>query len=198
MTHYSRPWKAPDGELREIAYQKLAVAWLEWMCRGNIGVSEQDERYRWVTEGRDFGAGYSSCADAAHSLYFRLGVREPWVNRAEHKGWAMGANVSRLAWMCPQARPYRGEPLEPGDVIIVWSRSGDEHVICVIESHGDVLYTAEYGQPGGALKTRVVQGGKIGQRRIQRWLPLRDVLAAAQANGRLVDADEPVPEGELP
>lgn len=175
----------------------LAVSLLEYACRGNK-VAESDERYRQVTEKRDFGAGYSSCADLAHWLYFRLGVRERWVNRDEHLDWVMGANVSKLAWSCPQARKYDGELLEPGDVIIVWSRPGDEHVICVIESHGDILYTAEYGQPGGALKTRKVVDGKIGHRRIQRWLPLRDVLAAAQANGRLVDADEPVPEGELP
>ena len=206
MTALFRPWSYPEmpGDIR-IASQKLAVALLEWACRGSLGVSEQDDRYRLVTEGRDHGAKYSSCGDLAHWLYYRLGVRQPWVNRAEHKGWRVGLNVSNLCWSPPnaQARPSTSADFfEPGDVIVVWNlpQGTDSHVLCVIEHDRakGVLLTAEYGQPGGALRTRVLtekQGAwYIGLRRVRRRLSLQDVLGAAASMGLLEGAEEPIPE----
>lgn len=201
-----RIWTPPENlsETR-IAYQKLAVALLEWACRGSTGVSEQDARYRMVTEGRDHGASYSSCGDLAHWLYYRLGVRQPWVNRAEHHGWKVGMNVSTLCWNPPneQAKPSSSvDFFEPGDVIVIWNlpHGTDSHVVCVIDhdrSKGTLL-TAEYGQPGGALRTRLLiekQGAwYIGARRVRRRLSLQDVLGAAAGQGKLEGAEEPIPE----
>lgn len=204
-----RPWPWPlEQQARVIGSQKLAVAILEWTTRGSLGVSESDERYRLVTERRDNGP-YSSCADLAHWMLYRLGVRLDWINRTEHNGWISGVNVSRLCWLPNKAaRAYTGGELLPGDVITIRSpdlppTQDDSHVICVLEQEGDALRTAEYGQPGGALRIRtlrrvyddkgVYKGTFIGARRIERHLPLQHVLTLAEASGELVDAEEPIP-----
>jgi hypothetical protein len=175
---------------------------LEWACRGTAGVSEQDPRYVEVTEGRDFGAGYSSCADLAHWLLYRVGVRSPWINRAEHTGWKTGVNVSRLAYsvprlMCRTETP--GSVFDCGDVLIVWNKPDgtDAHVMVVYEyDHRTVTLTvAEYGQPGGHIKERplVARNGHlyIGQRQIQRWLPFACVTNVASELGQLSEITYP-------
>jgi hypothetical protein len=136
-----------------------------------------------------------------------------------------GANVSRLTqWLSPVAPNVHTTLMcTPGDILIVRGAPGTEHVICVIDHHIEnefpehgswvdkhVLMTAEYGQPGGALRTRDVElrqdrddcgracacppygeGLYIGQRRILYRIPLLDVLAQARAAGRLVAAESP-------
>lgn len=185
-----------DNPIDPIHAQKLAVKWLEWAC-ANGQVSEAHPRYKLVTENRDWGAGYSSCGDLAHWLLYRLGVRASWVNRTEHNGWKVGQNVSLLAWNRLAQTVEDTMIVEPGDVFVIWSRQDgtDAHVLVAIDRQGDTLLTAEYGQPGGALKSRqIVQRGKhvyLGNRRVQKRLPLLTVLSVAQEEGMLEGPEEP-------
>jgi hypothetical protein len=173
--------------------RKLAVHWLEWACGWPeaTAVDTTHERYRAVTEGRH-GPGYSSCGDLAHWMLFRLGVRLAWINRAECRGWRVGANINKLVpppiGACGQARPWRGGPLDGGDVLIIankWPAGTDAHAVCVCVEEPGWLGTAEYGQPGGALKTHRWDGVRIGQRKVQTVLRLDDVLYAAWHVGLL-------------
>jgi hypothetical protein len=186
--------------------RKLAVAWLEWACGHPYAdsVPETDQRYQIVTEGRDKPTkGYSSCADLAHWMLYRVGVRLPWINRAEHQGWRDQVNVSRL---CAHSVPWTPlADVQGGDIVVIanrWPSGYDAHVVCVIDDNGDGTWaTAEYGQPGGALCQRRVQSGVMGYRRIRVWLPLGRVLGEACAVGQLVAAEVPPPEiepSELP
>ncbi len=206
MTPEFRKWAHPTDPTEDtIASRRLAVALLEWACR-NKAVETTDERYKRVIEKRKYEPPSSSCGDCAHWLLFRLGVRLTWVNRDENGGWIPGKNVSRLCWAPSPAVPARKTDVyEPGDIIVIWSRPstkdqrGDEHVVCVIDHDPktQTLQTAEYGQPGGALRTHVLisqNGGLyIKNRRIQRVLRLQEVLSFARRMGKLVGADEPVP-----
>jgi hypothetical protein len=180
-------------------YQILAVRWCEYACGGSRGRPEHgDPVYDAVTEGRDFGRGYSSCGDLAHWMLYRCGVRAPWLNRDEHEGWRTGVNVSRLCGAVRYARPPADVVLSPGDITIVYNKpsGSDAHVSVVIDHDvaGGSLQTADYGQPGGALCTRSVTRSlghtTIGSRRLQHVLRLEDVLRA----GPLVGAEDP-PEG---
>ena len=176
-------------------YQLLAVGWCGYACDGSQGRPERgDAVYDAVTEGRDFGRGYSSCGDLAHWMLYRLGVRAAWLNRSEHNGWKPGVNVSRLCGVVRYAAPSSDIVLQPGDVTVVYNRAGgsDAHVSVVIDHdvrRGE-LQTADYGQPGGSLKTRAIarSGGRviIGARQLRHVLRLADVLEA----GPLVEADE--------
>lgn len=199
------PWSSP---LDEHAARRLAVHLCEYACDGSRGRPEKgDPVYDAVTEGRDFGPGYSSCADLAHWLLFRLGVRHSFLNRAEHLGWEQGVNLSRLAWCRYAVSPTAEDRFEPGDILIVWNHpQGRDGHVCVVIQDGrvergqDELETANYGAPGGAIKTSPVSYSKVlsgprravlGKRVIQRWVPLGRLLAGAQREGKLVDADDP-------
>lgn len=188
-------------------------ALLDWACGGEAHLKRGN--YMAVVEGRDWPK-YSSCADLAHWLLYRLGCRQPWINRAEHQsgdfgkpGWDNQVNVGRLAYSAPNK--VRQTPLpgymvvEPGDILIVWSRpdTTDSHVMVAASSQRlpGTLRVAEYGQPGGHLKDKMVSGrdgalyvhGAKSSKRIQRWLPLHLVITDAAEQGLL----EPVnlPEG---
>lgn len=160
-------------------YRKRAVGWLEYACAGNPGLDSP--RHLEVKEHRK-GKGYSSCGDLAHWLWYRLGVRLDFLNRAEHQGWTCGANVSRIV---SQAVPYTGEKLEGGDVIVVandWPRGRDAHVICIIDQPtAGELWTAESGLPGNGLQTRMLPM----RRKIRVVLTLDHVLTEAERGGRL-------------
>lgn len=161
------------------AYRRLATELLAFACDGPKGRDEHDAVYREITEGRDGPspqqmAKYSSCADLAHWLYYRLGFREDWINREECHGWVVGANLNR--W-CPVpigpnrfARKPEAIDFNPmaGDVIVINNAYGG-HVLCVqyAEIPNDTpspeqpmpmldLWTAEYGQPGGMQKAHSV------------------------------------------
>lgn len=185
--------------------RKLALAWLEHACNGEHGRPEKgDAVYDAVTEHRDIGKTYSSCGDLAHWLLFRLGVRSPWINRAEFGGWRVGANISRLAWSAI-ARPARpADHYEAGDVLIIWSKpdTTDSHALVVREHltvgppQGTVIRSADYGQPGGKYRERAVVIGPhstriLGGRTIQRVLPLADVMARAWTLGQLAAPELP-------
>lgn len=168
------------AQTRILPYQKLASRLLEYACTD--AAERKSARALEITEGRNAFHRYSSCADLAHWLYYRLGVRDPWVNRDEHLGWAVGVNVSRLGTAGGFRNPPRGG-LDAGDVTIEWSRSDgtDAHVRCIVACTGPEEYaTAEYGQPGGLLKQiKISPDGLIGHKRIHRYLPLEAVLSAA-------------------
>jgi hypothetical protein len=172
---------------------------LTYATDGDTGRSESDPVYREITENRDTGKAYSSCADLAHWMYERLGMRGPWLNRASlPQGFRYGVNVSRLAYKCPEARaPHKGEQFETGDVLIVWNREDttDAHVLVVREHSPGVIDSADYGQPGGARRRRgllVTSAGNmiLGGRRVQRVLRLREVVRGAVARGELAQVEE--------
>lgn len=206
-----------DTPVVPIHAQKLAVAHLEWACDGG-GVGLDHPTYRLVasmSEDRRAGRSrnetariqgwrhpFSSCAFLGHWLLEVLGVRLPWVGRDIPKN-----PLSRLAWATRQdgsalARtPQGAEDLSPGDIFVVWNDTSpntkDAHVECVIDSvpASGIVQVAAYGQPGGALRTRMVGelGGKvtIGGRVLRRHLPLLEVLREAQAHGLLEDPLDP-------
>jgi hypothetical protein len=201
MTVYRVAWDQP---INEHAARLLAVTLCEFACNGSRGRPEHgDAVYDAVTEHRDFGAGYSSCADLAHWMLFRLGVREGFINRREHRGFAQGVNLSRLAW-CKYSRAASArDRYEPGDILVVWSRTDtlDAHVTVVLrDSRTEApaenrIETANYGSPGGAIKTSAmrytVSLAVLGSRPIRRWIPLAPLLVSLQEQGRLQSAEDP-------
>jgi len=184
---------------------RLAPALLDWACVGGT-TNETHPNYVEVTEGRDVVKGYSSCGDLAHWLLYRLGCRQEWVNRKEHRGWATGMNVSRLAFTAPllvRRSPIPGIVASPGDIFIQWDRPDgtDAHVfLCRKEQRlPGQMTVAEFGQPGGHIRDRMVtarDGYLYSGRRIQRWLPLDLCITDAAERGEL----EPVnfPESFMP
>ncbi len=173
-------------------YRALADLLLFYAC-GINGRGEKDPVYVSVTEGRDTTPGYSSCADLGHWLHYRLGLRGSWINRKEHKGWKVGMNVSRLAYS-PIADSFPQEPYECGDIGIIWSLpdTTDAHVLVFRGALPSGYATAEYGQPGGALKDRKVVGGLIGKRRIHRILRLQEAIDTCAGSGALVEPDKKI------
>lgn len=184
------------------ARRALVRPLLAWACIGGAW-NKVHPNYAAVTERRQVGK-YSSCGDLAHWMYFRVGVREPWVNRAEHRGWKMGWNVTYLdqkPYRVPSHRSIGELRFELGDVIIVRGAPGTEHVI-VCESYDPAtreLLTGEFGQPGGARKRHVLTPGQgidvrpmIGKRTIMWHLPFAEVLTQAAEKGLLVEPDVPM------
>jgi hypothetical protein len=188
------------------------LKYLEHACHWPDGRDENDPVYRAVTENRDRAGArpgqpgyYSSCGDLAHGLYEWLGIRLPWVNRKGLGQYRIGHNVSRLAGADSARFPEPGDVYAPGDVFLVWDRQDttDAHVICCVEHiPGDrAIVTAEYGQPGGAIRTRAwTPGGgtakapippRIGGRALRLVLPLADVLDEAQRAGKFIEGAEP-------
>lgn len=201
----------------------LIVDWFEWACgwpppepsgldaaaaahREVPGVDEDDERYIIVTEGLDPGSFHikpdpvSSCAMLPHFGFFRVGVREPWIDRKEAPGGWRGDGLV-LARLVQQSRPFSLDtqpPLDGGDVVIIandWPRGRDAHVVCCItelnQNGRRILCTAEYGRPGGELDTHDISRGFIGRRKIQARLDFPDILTQAFVRGLLVEPEPP-------
>lgn len=172
-----------QGQL--MAYRCAAAALVNYACNGGKGRDESDEIYKDVTEGRDIGkqqASYSSCGDLGHWLLYRLGVRESWVNRKEHGSYRIGRNVSNLCWSpCPSMAPLPAQRFDAGDILVVYNRddSRDAHVLVALEHRDGVLLSGDYGQPGGALRTRELRDGKVGGRKIRHVLTLPMALSGA-------------------
>lgn len=174
---------------------------LEYACNPPRGRGENDPTYQQVTEGRDVGKAqksYSSCGDLAHWILYRLGVRSDFVNRNENKGWKDQANISKLAFSPAAEVPSASTQYKPGDIIIIWSEANgsDAHAIVVSEQTGaNKLETGEYGQPGGAIKNRTIKIKDgvpyMGNRKVQRIIPLEKVLAMAREKGELADVQLP-------
>ena len=156
---------------------------------------------RGLVEGRKYKPPASSCGDAPHCLYFRLGVRFDWVNRAEHHGWEyLGArnNITRLTakkkfGVNPIAKVSTSDDyFECGDVLIVnVSDPNTTHALCVLhhDPNNGTILSMESGQPGAAIRLHkcVPDGGrwKIGKRHVDSWLPLDSLIYAAQEADQL-------------
>lgn len=172
----------------------MAATYLELATNGELGRDESDPIYKAITEGRDFGAGYSSCGDLCHWLLYRLGVRAPWLNRDEAHGWKAGKNISRIAWQCREARPpSRGDLYEAGDILATWNdpNGTDAHVMVVRYHQGEHIYSADLGQPGAAQRTRLLHLGMLGGKKLQKVIPLGVLLRAEHARGTLATAEDP-------
>jgi hypothetical protein len=85
----------------ELEASRLAASLLLTYAVSDEVRSTLDPVYRTIVEGRT-GPKYSSCGDLAHWLLFRLGVRAPFINRAEYResdgghGWRVGLNLNLL------------------------------------------------------------------------------------------------------
>ena len=186
---------------RDLAKQLLTYSCDGLKCRPEKG----DPVYDAVTEDRDCGDVYSSCGDLGHWLLYRLGVRLGIVNRKEHLGWARGQNISKLAWCRYAKTPTRKDTFGCGDIIIIWNKpeGTDAHLMCVLEdvTTGTIrrITVANYGQPGGKISTPKVFYVKLGtseriilgDRIIQKWIPLMSVLGDAKKQDKLVEAEDP-------
>jgi hypothetical protein len=213
---------------KEFYYQQLAANLLLYAVDGPHGRDELDEVYIDVTEGRDGPSvasrqKYSSCADLAHWLYYRLGVRTAWINRKEHDGWIVGVNLN--CWVGRPIGPnqYATKPtvgydlwqkdlFSIGDVVVVDNKYGG-HVMVVqaYEPPGMMssasgaavtlpqLYTADYGQPGGLQKRRQVtsdgSGVRVGGNLVIAHVRMLDVLRGELARENLASPDVDVLEG---
>jgi len=136
------------------AFRLAASALLTYAVNGSVR-STSDPVYRSIVESR-LGPKYSSCGDLAHWFLYRLGVRAPWINRAEFKaplghGWRVGLNLNLLTappvGACTQAtavRPVKSSDadavaheaipdFESGDVFLISNVWGG-HCICVTGS----------------------------------------------------------------
>lgn len=195
-------------------YRMLAGTFLQYACDGSTGRAETDPIYQIVVEGRDgpspqTRAKYSSCGDLAHWLYFRLGVRAGFVNRAEHTGWVVGANLNRWVGKPIGPNPYAfkpsssydlgaGDAFAPGDVIVIDNAWGG-HVMCVTawEPGARILHTAEYGKPGGKLGRHLIEPARQGRNGLQlgsgnpimALTRLAEVLEGELTRGTLADPD---------
>ncbi|MFZ5890638.1 MAG: hypothetical protein ACOY0T_06165 [Myxococcota bacterium] len=174
----------------------FATELLHYACgKWSGGRSEADSIYREITEGRDVGAAqrtYSSCGDLAHWLLFRMGCRSAFVNRKEHLGWKTGANVSSLAFCKLAEDALPDDVYKAGDILIIWSRADttDAHVMIALEHLPPKLISAEYGQPGGAIREHTLSTpGVVGKRKIHKVLRLMRVLEDAEQNQLLREPD---------
>lgn len=169
-----------------------------------------DPVYNAITEGRHARAirakqFYSSCGDLAHWFLYRMGVRLSWINRDEHDGWHYSGQPGHPAWdnnvttLCaPTVNRYAKKPdpedffLVCGDVLVVnLDMPQTTHVSVVYEHKPEqgIIVSADYGQPGGALRSRpytIDRGAiRIGSRVLGSVLPILDVLEGAkQTNER--------------
>lgn len=193
------------------ARRQLAADWLGEVCSVQ-GIYRYSRLFRWVTERRDPGPGYSCCADLAHWLLFILGCREPFINRTEHNGWVSQVNIARLIWGCPfsshgnmlQSFDVRRLTPKRGDILVTWrmSNTSDAHVM-IYDSHSQrELRTWDYGQgpmAREAWRDREHIEGRYKVRRpwevpIKAWLPLENVPFTAEPipppSGEMLDAIE--------
>lgn len=171
---------------RDVAlWREIIVGLSAEACGGEDGRSKDEPRYLEVVEDRDVGATrkvYSSCADQAHWAYFRIGIREKWINRDENRAatgvpWVESVNVSRLAWS-PIATDFgktaQAPPPEPGDVLILWTdnpapkkKLGDDAHVCLVHPGAPpgFLRIANYG--AGGMRMESIPGANITQPRFQ-------------------------------
>lgn len=198
-------------------WQTAAVALCEYACGYDKGRGKDDPVYLDVVEYRDVPpnrAHYSSCGDLAHWLLERLGLDEPWVNRASLGHYHVGANVSLLASSPVHRLPGGADwSPRPGDILEIWNAAGgsDAHV-CVYLGPGSTPGHARIGNYGaGGMSAAVSPGANIsdtaftlqagawilGHRKVQRVIPLAAAvllskrppdLTGAAVTGELVDA----------
>jgi hypothetical protein len=189
--------KSPEIQLWRIGVAALA----QWACGYSAGRSKTDPVYVEVTE-NEHGCKreqYSSCADLAHWIAKRCGVREGWVNRTDDdwgERWQFAVNVSKLNGVC---KSVSGTFLpELGDICISWNKpdTSDAHVWVYLgpnPARPGEHFSANYGAagmsaatfPGAriASKPMRVEGSALvyGTRRVQRVLTVPALIARINA-----------------
>jgi hypothetical protein len=137
-----------------------------------------------VTEGRIVGyqkckPRSSSCGDLLHCVAFAAGLRGDIVNRTEHRGWKPIANITRW-WPRWTRVPGTGRialpslgMLLPGDFGMLDGDTPAAHVFVALslnEARTELL-SADFGQPGGALRRCPVVVMPSGQVKLRgrRW-----------------------------
>lgn len=176
---------------------RIAVVALdEYACGYDKGRSKTDPVYQEVVEGRDVPSvyeHYSSCGDRAHWRAYRIGIRQPWVNRKQYKGWKSGRNISALAFECHFAHePDANWVPSIGDEMLIWNnpQGMDAHSLSIVKPGDGVATTANYG--AGGMNASAFPGAKIGTaalvhkngvwhygtRQVHRVLRLEDQIAA--------------------
>ncbi len=188
----------PDP-LRSLAYD---YAWD--MVGGEGGRSEFDPFYiQEGTEGRDQGSArqsYSSCGDLVHGLWYHVGCRSNWVNRKQNNTYRVGQNISKICFTLPNLGRRTLQPsslILPGDAMVIWERDDttDAHTFVCLEHDAGVLLSADYGQPGGALRRRKLVWETVGgidapflvgktKKRVRIWAPLDCVVDVARSEGK--------------
>ena len=164
-----------------------------WSIASNAAVREAGKSLYQLSLEEHWKSRFSSCAYLGHWLLEILGVQLPWVGREQH---AMNP-LTRLAY-APQSRaPMPDEHLLPGDVILIGDSPHTWHIQATIEHDPDshTLVVGEYGQKPGlgchvaSKAIRKVAGRLwVGERPLERVLPLEDVIRAAAAAGKIVGA----------
>lgn len=199
------------------AYRAFAERWLRWACGGAAGVTEFDAVYRMVTENRDKPGArpgeagyYSSCGDLPMAMLEALGVRCSFLNRESLKQHHRGWNITKLDTAKPARAPKPYETFHVGDTLLAWNNQDtlDAHAMVVYEEPQGTggIWIAEYGQPGGHIRSRAIArlggGLSINGKKVRRVLPLEDVLKHAEDSGQLVpvrldsDTDRAPPPSE--
>ncbi len=143
------------------AYKVASVALNTYFCNGFKGRTKTDPVYMYVTENRDVPAtykSYSSCGDRAAATLFRLGCRAKFINRKEHLGWKVGANISNLAFGCPVAKkPGKDWVPSVGCEMLIWNTPAgyDAHSLAIVEYDPKTgrTITANYGAAGMSAST---------------------------------------------
>lgn len=174
---------------------------LDWAVVGGKD-NTKHPHYLAVTEGHPG----SSCGFLPSWLYFRAGVRLPWINRTENGGYKVGKNISELSWektASVRKDPGAGSLFETGDALIVWALAdtSDAHAM-VVRSHDPqmgLLEVSEAGQPGAHTSTKHIyeKNGKLwlkgsrGDKQVQRWLSFARVIQVAAEAGKLVEPTFP-------
>lgn len=210
-SYRTQPGSTPGvGSMDLELWQRAAVALDEWACNGDKGRDKRDPIYLSVVENRDGRSvpyeRYSSCGDRAHWRLWRLGVRAPFVNRAEYKGWRIGMNIALLHGRgTPAVTPTKDWLPEPGDELLIWNlpTGNDAHSLSIISydpvSH--IARTANFGAAGMSKATfpgaqcKVVpliytpNGWMCGKRKVQRVTKLAKVVPLITAKPNFKDLD---------
>ena len=195
-----------------------------WCERDGAPRPVTDPVFKAVTEGRfDMVRGYSSCGDLPHCLLFALGVREEYINRKEHDGWHWGEepgrrwdnNITTLVakgkgtWgVNGYAQQFpKATQLLSGDILVVdcdYPRRtqvpggifrGPTHAIVLLDIVvGGVAVTAEYGQPGAAVRIRKLKVDDedrvwLDHRRVDSRLGLEEATHGARLQGKLAPCE---------
>jgi hypothetical protein len=89
--------------------------------------------------------------------------------------------------------PRHSETFEAGDVLIVWAKADatDAHVLIVRDHEGEVLHSADGGQPGIKRRDRTIAADSftLATKPIKRVLKFRELIEGAFARGQLVEPE---------
>jgi hypothetical protein len=163
-------------------YPKVARSVALWAVNDTLGRSHvEDPVYEHITNHKlsiKQGWYFSSCAFLPLYVYEALGINLSWVYR-DKPGEEPSNPLSRLAF-APESISYTPDyKLQTGDTLQTGS-NGDSHVSLILSAETEVINSADYGQPGGKLRTRYIRESKgrmyVENIRTGRRKPARRVL----------------------